>query len=390
MMDVYKEFNEKIAERYKILQYKSRKVERNYAFSIQDVPVTSEYLEIVYPASYPMLPSDLQGETFSQVFGTNRSALEQLLLDCKMKGPAWLDVKCAQPVSSPVSWCKVEMEVETLAAEISALAVSDTSDLIRKITTLSNKLTTIEEQQTPNEDADGVEPASAVDYKGIIQKLRRTELIDLMSRMKTPVRGNVMTLRDQATRAIQQEPPLAWRKLLDQCMSVQGERSPFELQLHEKKNQSSNAGDSTALPGSSYAVPKYFLIKPDNTKAIQSSTEKGNWPFQHHTAKKLAQAYKTSKQVTLIYSVKGSGQFQGYACLAGDRPVPADRSGHILYPVEWIQLANIPFKETHHLINACYGNRPVHLGRGGQEIDQKTGAALCHLLDSAQNAVEPQ
>ena len=51
MMDVYKEFNEKIAERYKILQYKSRKVERNYAFGIQDVPVTSEYLEIVYPVS---------------------------------------------------------------------------------------------------------------------------------------------------------------------------------------------------------------------------------------------------------------------------------------------------------------------------------------------------
>lgn len=51
MMDMYKEFNEKIAERYKILQYKSRKVERNYAFSIQDVPVTSEYLEIVYPVS---------------------------------------------------------------------------------------------------------------------------------------------------------------------------------------------------------------------------------------------------------------------------------------------------------------------------------------------------
>ena len=56
-----------------------------------------------------MLPSDLQGQTFSHVFGTKRSALEQLLLDCKMKGPAWLDVKCAQPVSSPVSWCKVEV-----------------------------------------------------------------------------------------------------------------------------------------------------------------------------------------------------------------------------------------------------------------------------------------
>jgi DNA polymerase alpha subunit A len=51
MMDVYKEFNERIAERYKILQYKSRKVERNYAFSIPDVPVKSEYLEVMYPVS---------------------------------------------------------------------------------------------------------------------------------------------------------------------------------------------------------------------------------------------------------------------------------------------------------------------------------------------------
>jgi len=51
MMDVYKEFNDRIAEHYKILQYKSRKVEWNYAFSTQDVPVTSEYLEIIYPVS---------------------------------------------------------------------------------------------------------------------------------------------------------------------------------------------------------------------------------------------------------------------------------------------------------------------------------------------------
>lgn len=51
IMDVYKEFNEKIAERQKILQFKSRKVERNYAFSIPDVPVKSEYLEVMYPVS---------------------------------------------------------------------------------------------------------------------------------------------------------------------------------------------------------------------------------------------------------------------------------------------------------------------------------------------------
>jgi len=39
------------------------------------------------------LPNDLQGETFSHVFGTNTSALELFLLDRKIKGPCWLDVK---------------------------------------------------------------------------------------------------------------------------------------------------------------------------------------------------------------------------------------------------------------------------------------------------------
>ncbi|PSN33886.1 DNA polymerase alpha catalytic subunit [Blattella germanica] len=50
MMDVYKEFNDKIATKYKILQFKSRKVERNYAFNIRGVPLSSEYLEVLYPA----------------------------------------------------------------------------------------------------------------------------------------------------------------------------------------------------------------------------------------------------------------------------------------------------------------------------------------------------
>ncbi|XP_069673748.1 DNA polymerase alpha catalytic subunit-like isoform X3 [Periplaneta americana] len=74
MMDVYKEFNEKIAESHKILQFKSRKVDATTHLIFQ------EYLEVVYPANQPMVPSDLQGEAFSHVFGTNTSELEHLLL----------------------------------------------------------------------------------------------------------------------------------------------------------------------------------------------------------------------------------------------------------------------------------------------------------------------
>jgi len=46
-----------------------------------------------------------------------------------------------------------------------------------------------------------------------------------------------------------------------------------------------------------------------------------------------------------------------------------DMSGHNCsptLPVEWIKQADIPFKETRHLLNACHGKNPVHLGRSGQ------------------------
>nr|XP_048719303.1 DNA polymerase alpha catalytic subunit isoform X1 [Caretta caretta] len=108
MMNVYQEFNDQIAVKYKIMKFRSKKVEKNYAFEIPDVPVKSDYLEVRYLAEFPRLPQDLKGETFSHVFGTNTSSLEVLLMSRKIKGPSWLEIKNPQPLSHSVSWCKVE------------------------------------------------------------------------------------------------------------------------------------------------------------------------------------------------------------------------------------------------------------------------------------------
>ncbi|XP_068733005.1 DNA polymerase alpha catalytic subunit-like [Montipora capricornis] len=110
-IDVYQEFNEKIATKHKIMKFISRKVQKAYAFEIQDVPVMSDYLEVRYSADHSQLPSDLSGETFSHIFGTNTSSLEILLLNRKMKGPCWLNIKMPQLPPQPVSWCKVEAVV---------------------------------------------------------------------------------------------------------------------------------------------------------------------------------------------------------------------------------------------------------------------------------------
>ncbi|KAB0345233.1 hypothetical protein FD754_022159 [Muntiacus muntjak] len=111
MKDVYDEFDEKIAAKYKIMKFKSKVVEKNYAFEIPDVPEKSEYLEVRYSAEMPQLPQDLKGETFSHVFGTNTSSLELFLMNRKIKGPCWLEVKNPQLLNQPISWCKVEAMV---------------------------------------------------------------------------------------------------------------------------------------------------------------------------------------------------------------------------------------------------------------------------------------
>uniref|UniRef100_A0A674HWU5 DNA polymerase n=1 Tax=Terrapene triunguis TaxID=2587831 RepID=A0A674HWU5_9SAUR len=108
MMNIYQEFNDQIAVKYKIMKFRSKKVEKNYAFEIPDVPAKSDYLEVRYSAEFPRLPQDLKGETFSHVFGTNTSSLELLLMSRKIKGPSWLEIKNPQPLSHSVSWCKVE------------------------------------------------------------------------------------------------------------------------------------------------------------------------------------------------------------------------------------------------------------------------------------------
>lgn len=127
---MYNEFNS-IADKYQIQNFKSRKVTKKYAFELADVPDESEYLEIRYSvcihiifnnisiafyllkffqAANPPLPEDLSGKTFSRVFGTNTSFLELLLLDQKIKGPCWLDIKTPQLSNNPMSWCKLEVK----------------------------------------------------------------------------------------------------------------------------------------------------------------------------------------------------------------------------------------------------------------------------------------
>jgi DNA polymerase alpha subunit A len=100
--DVYNEFDI-IRKNYNIKEFLSKQVQRKYAFELPNIPQESDYLKVVYPFSEPEIPSDLTGNTFSHVFGTNTNALELLLLKRKMMGPCWLKIKQFQISSKKVS-----------------------------------------------------------------------------------------------------------------------------------------------------------------------------------------------------------------------------------------------------------------------------------------------
>ncbi|CAH1403730.1 unnamed protein product [Nezara viridula] len=137
---------------------------------------------------------------------------------------------------------------------------------------------------------------------------------------------------------------------------------------------------------------RYFVIKAGQLKNIDISVVHKMWAFLPTTQSRLVQALKAGKSVILVFSIQGSGHFQGYAHLAGENPVtgeiPLDLSGnHSLsapLPVEWIKRGNIPYHATRHLFNPYNDYAKVQTSRDGQEIEPSVGEALCQLWDSLQ------
>ncbi|KAJ8955593.1 hypothetical protein NQ318_001423 [Aromia moschata] len=82
---VYNEVNENIIKPLQISSFRTRYVNKKYAFDPQ-IPTESDYMEIRYPKSF--------------------------LLDRKIKGPCWLDISNPVPVTNPISWCKFEVNCQ--------------------------------------------------------------------------------------------------------------------------------------------------------------------------------------------------------------------------------------------------------------------------------------
>ncbi|QIW94811.1 hypothetical protein AMS68_000329 [Peltaster fructicola] len=112
MGDVYQEVDS-LMTKFGVNMHKIKPCSRKYAFELPGIPKEADYLKLLYPYDKQALPMDLNGETFSHVFGTNTALFEQFVMWKNIMGPCWLKIEDGNfNAVNNASWCKLELKVE--------------------------------------------------------------------------------------------------------------------------------------------------------------------------------------------------------------------------------------------------------------------------------------
>lgn len=85
----------------------------------------------------------------------------------------------------------------------------------------------------------------------------------------------------------------------------------------EQSSGSGSFASTTSSVLTQYFPKRYFILKSLNQYDLDLSVEKGYWATQRHNEVILDQAFRTSADVYLIFGVNKSGEFYGYARMAG-------------------------------------------------------------------------
>ncbi|KZT11880.1 uncharacterized protein LAESUDRAFT_618092, partial [Laetiporus sulphureus 93-53] len=166
---------------------------------------------------------------------------------------------------------------------------------------------------------------------------------------------------------------------------IRGQKRKARAQALALGDQSRSASSHSGSGSGSYAstsssiftqyFPKrYFILKSLTQKDLDISVEKGLWATQRHNEATLDQAYRTSKEVYLIFGVNKSGEFYGCARIAERLPGNP-------FKVQWVRTERLPFYRTRHLRNPWNHDREVKVSRDGTELEPSVGQALLDEWD---------
>ncbi|XP_061836673.2 3'-5' RNA helicase YTHDC2 isoform X1 [Nerophis lumbriciformis] len=139
------------------------------------------------------------------------------------------------------------------------------------------------------------------------------------------------------------------------------------------------------MPQPAFASVRYFIMKSNTMRNIDISQQKGIWSTVPSNETNLTKALQDN-EVILIFSVQGSGHFQGYARMSSTvRHTNSQDWGFMglggVFNVEWICKKSLPFRSTQHITNSLTDNKKVQISRDGQELDTKAGRQLLSLWE---------
>ncbi|CAG0913851.1 unnamed protein product [Notodromas monacha] len=137
---------------------------------------------------------------------------------------------------------------------------------------------------------------------------------------------------------------------------------------------------------------RFFVMKSNNEENIALSKSKAVWSTPPQNEAKLNRAFTECRNVLLLFSVKESGKFAGFARLGSHSRRDVSPVNWILPPgisaralggifqIDWITKKELPFSKVSHLYNPWNDGKPVKIGRDGQEIEPKVAEELCRIF----------
>ncbi|KAK4742766.1 hypothetical protein SAY87_000767 [Trapa incisa] len=183
---------------------------------------------------------------------------------------------------------------------------------------------------------------------------------------------------------------------VQQQQQIQQAQQPQQPQQPINLTQSQN--QPTGLPSQAgkgpfplpQGVSRYFIVKSCNRENLEVSVQQGVWATQRSNEAKLNEAFDSTENVILIFSVNRTRHFQGCAkmmsriggTVSGGNWKYAHGTAHYgrNFSVKWLKLCELSFQKTRHLRNPYNENLPVKISRDCQELEPSIGEQLASLL----------
>lgn len=169
----------------------------------------------------------------------------------------------------------------------------------------------------------------------------------------------------------------------------QSQQHISQPQVQDLSNSQPNQANKIVLPLLP-GVSRYFIVKSCNRENLELSVQQGVWATQRSNEAKLNEAFDSSDNVILIFSINRTRHFQGCAKMTskiggyvgGGNWKYAHGTAHYgrNFSVKWLKLCELSFHKTRHLRNPYNENLPVKISRDCQELESSVGEQLASLL----------